>query len=136
MMSTATDPEYLRTNSERVIAEAEGMGLIVDLPEDNELQIDIDSGTDMDRFRRSFEILKRELGIIDDDVTITPSRNKVDGRHIRVRMGFDLSPIQRIALQAACGSDPIRELLSLVRLFAGDEHPTLFLEKKPLKEAA
>lgn len=35
---------------------------------------------------------------------------------------------QRIAWQAALGSDPVRELLSAIRHYKGDPHPTLFVE--------
>lgn len=31
--------------------------------------------------------------------------------------------------EAALGSDPMRELLSSIRLMRGDVHPTLFVEK-------
>lgn len=33
-----------------------------------------------------------------------------------------------VFLQAAFGSDPVRELLSATRLMHGDKHPTLFVE--------
>ena len=40
---------------------------------------------------------------------------------------------KRILLQALLGSDPVREMLSLIRVLNDDEHPTLFMEKPAQK---
>jgi hypothetical protein len=42
----------------------------------------------------------------------------------------DLTPIERVTLQTILGSDPKREFLSFNRIENGDEHPTLFFERK------
>lgn len=120
-----TDPDYLATNSQMAIDNAAVLGHIVDFPADNELQIDLDSEADKERFYRSFEILSREFGV---PTAVWNTSKSGEGHHVRITMPFDLTPWQRIALQAALGSDPVRELLSAVRLHAGDPHPTLFFE--------
>lgn len=58
------------------------------------------------------------------------SRSGYPRRHITVTLPFNVEPWQRVAFQAAMGSDPFRELLSCVRLLRGDDKPTLFVEKK------
>lgn len=122
-----TNPDYLITNSVRALEAAAANGLCVSFPAHNELQIDLDTPEDNERFARSWEIAAREFGLKPEHRTITPSKSG-EGAHVRVRMPFTLTPWQRIALQAAMGSDPVRELLSAVRLHAGDPSPTLLFE--------
>lgn len=112
---------------EDFIARITEEGFQISLPEHNELQIDIDSAADMDRFRGCWEMLVRNLEV-DPRMLITTSRN--GGEHIRVRLPVSkFEPLERIAFQAALGSDPARELLSLLRYRRGDLAPTLFVER-------
>jgi hypothetical protein len=107
--------------------EAEGNRIV--LPKDNELQVDIDSDEQYAVFQKSLACLKRNESQSDDiRVEEHPSRSGLPRRHITVTMPFDLEPWERIAFQAALGSDPIRELVSIFRLMRNDSHPTLFVE--------
>lgn len=106
--------------------ELEGNRIV--LPADNELQIDIDSEEDYLRFLQACAVLERNE-VEHKIIRITESRSGYPKRHIIIEWPTLLDPWKRIALQAALGSDHIRELLSSIRLMRGDEHPTLLVEK-------
>jgi len=53
--------------------------------------------------------------------------------HFRIQLSFELSSMERIALQAALGDDPMRVVLNWKRARAGDRHPVLLLEKTKCK---
>jgi hypothetical protein len=123
------DDDYLCTNSERAFESAKEQGLRVDLPGPTELFIDLDTDADRAAYERSKAILVREYDVNPEDIEERPSRGGT-GTHVRINMPKELTPLERIAFQAALGSDCVRELLSLTRLIAGDPHPTLFFEKE------
>ena len=115
-------------DSECAIREAKDNNLDVVFPKPNELQIDIDSEEAYARYGGVLERLQRHFRFITE--SITPSRSGYPKRHIVLTLREPVTDVQRIALQAILGSDPVRELLSLKRIENGDPHPTLFLEKK------
>lgn len=103
--------------------------LVVVLPKPNELQIDIDSAEHWRNFQRALAAWHRNCGPL--DVQVRPSKSgDPERKHVTVTVPFEVEPWQRIALQAAFGSDPMRELLSAVRLINGDDAPTLFVEAR------
>lgn len=107
---------------------AEKQGLVVVYPESNELQIDIDSDEAFVAFLEQFERLKR----IEPEIfcRIAFSKSGPPNRHITVMLARPIaSHEERILLQALLCSDPVRELLSLIRLRRGAERPTRFFEK-------
>jgi hypothetical protein len=108
---------------------AEAEGLVVDLPRESELQLDFDTLAQLEAFRvRLQPILMEHFGVIERDVLVTVSKS--GHWHVRVALPLKrLTPIERIAFQAACGSDPVRELLSLVMIDNHDSQPTLLHEK-------
>lgn len=97
-------------------------------PKANQLLIDLDSPEDFEKFRKQLKSLKKEFAGI--QVFVKPSRNGLPGRHATVVMPFDMESEERIAWQAALGSDPFRELMSLFRIHRGDSHPTIFVENQ------
>lgn len=105
-------------------------GYRIVLPKSNELQIDIDTDEQHDVFVRASESLVRNwwLDAPLPDIEVHESKSGFPSQHVTVTMPFDLDPWQRIALQAALGSDQMRELLSAIRLMKGDTAPTLFVE--------
>jgi hypothetical protein len=119
---------------EAFIAKWEAEGLVITYPADNELQIDIDSAEDMARHEKSWTCLVRNIDreagslcLTEDCRRITTSRSGT-GKHVRIMLPFPLTPLERIAFQAAMGSDAVRELLSIFRLRMGDQNPTLLVE--------
>jgi hypothetical protein len=103
-------------------------GMSIVYPAPNGLQIDIDSESHMAVFLRSMECFKRNW---DGDIKFKtkPSSSGLPRQHITVTLPFVVESWQRIALQAALGSDPLRELLSSIRMMRGDISPTLFVEQ-------
>jgi hypothetical protein len=117
--------------SRDAFAYAAEQGVDVRYPMANELFIDIDDARGQHEFDENWplitDIFKSEGKVI---VWITPSRRKPEGKHIVVTLPRNVTPLERIALQAAMGSDPRRECHSMRRYFAGDPLPTLFFEKR------
>jgi len=117
-------------NSQRAFEEAEAIGGRVVLPEANELQIDIDSKVELDEFHKRLRRLENNVPNFRQSYLIYPSKSGNPNKfHITIPLQSDVTPWQRIALQACLGSDPIREILSAARLLKGDPYPTLFIEK-------
>lgn len=122
----AYDPNEARAD---FIKRTEAEGFVISYPEADELQIDIDSEEQYETCMKAIDMFCANM---DHALTYdeAPSRSGLPRRHIRIRMPFDMTPWQRIALQASFGSDFQRELLSCIRVLRGDEHPTIFVEKK------
>lgn len=103
-------------------------GCIVIHPSDRELFIDIDSKEAAANFAKCAEVLAKSRQF--EIVRRTPSPSGKPGReHIVIRMSRPVTDEERILLQACLASDPLREMLSLMRLRAKDEAPTIFFEK-------
>lgn len=113
------------TDSRDAFVYAKEQGLDVRYPMANELFVDIDDEHSQKVFDENYLLIEGTTGL-----SATPSRRKENGRHIIVTLNRNVTPIERIALQAALGSDPRREAHSLRRYFAGDPLPTLFFEKR------
>lgn len=115
-------PEYIRNQKAR--------GFEIVVPGKDELQIDIDSEEEYQKFWKRFECLQYN-GVDAEIIYDQPSKSGKNGRrHIVIKMPIEMDPVKRIAFQAALGSDWVRELLSLLRFENGDVDPTLFVEKK------
>lgn len=122
------DPSYTRGNddSRPFMKEMEEAGFEIILPADNELLIDLDTEEQYQTFLKQYERLQQDYSCTS---RVYPSKSGLPRRHVVVELYFNMSPFQRIALQAALGSDPMRELLSFIRVMNSDPHPTLFVEK-------
>lgn len=107
-------------------------GYAIVLPKPNELQIDIDTDEQFAIFERASESMARNWWLDSGmySIEINPSKSGLPSRHVTITLPFDVTPWQRVALQASLGSDPMRELLSSIRLMKGDVAPTLFVEQQ------
>jgi len=127
------DPNYdPNQKREEYIALMEEQGYMIVLPAPDELQVDMDTEEHYSLFRKQMKSLI--LKYPDISVDTYPSRNGLPGRHAVIKMPFVMTDAERIAWQAALGSDPFREIMSLFRLRNGDVNPTLFVEKKIKEE--
>ncbi|SRR6266566_3519952 len=110
----------------RKFAQKNDLELVI--PGDDQLQIDIDCSEDLETFNRHLLIFQEKFpGAI---FTVTKSRSKLEGKHITITVpGKKFSVVERIAYQAALGSDRKRELLSLFDWDSGRKLPTVFFEK-------
>ena len=102
-------------------------GLVVRVPEKDQLFVDIDDERGWETYLQNYDIVDRVFGI--RSVESTPSRNKPQGKHVVVRLFTKINSTERCLLQAILGSDPRREGHSLSRIQDGDAEPTLFFEK-------
>ncbi len=125
---------------EKFIRRMKKEGKKVNTPRSHELFIDLDSEEQRRVFHRNFRTLLDNVDnlFLEPSATPTivynkPSKSGPPRKHIIIYFplhegGF--SDVERIAWQAALGSDPMRELLSLVRSVKGDAFPTLFVENR------
>lgn len=116
--------------------EADGFKIVY--PAANELQIDIDTEEQYALLLKQVEVFNRNYKApFDGDLHCSPpiqlkvwpsTSGKPERRHASIALPFNVDRWQRIAWQAAFGSDPLREMLSLFRALGGDETPGLFVE--------
>ena len=116
--------------------DADALGLEVVLPQDDQLQIDIDDEAAYAVYLGNRQ--RYEIHFLDNPIKFAeekPSRSGEPGKkHITVTLTEPVSNEKRILLQALLGSDPVREMLSYVRLANDDDYPTLFMEKPAPKQ--
>lgn len=114
-------------------------GKEVCIPERHQLFLDLDSMSQVEAFLKSFPIFVREMEefhVLNSVNIFTITFNKSSSGapyhwHVRITMcqpSNIFSPVERIAWQAALGSDPCRELLSMIRHQNGDDDCTLLVE--------
>src|SRR5258708_6195778 len=128
-METMSEESVQDHSSQFSLDFARKEGLRIVLPSVKELQIDIDNDADFAQFTQAYSML-RDLQLFSPrGYSERPSRNGGEGRHITVMLHSDVTPLERITLQAILGSDWRREMFSLKRLEDGDAIPTLFFEK-------
>ena len=128
-LSTQEKEEYNFDESAEEVASAKG--LVVVFPEDNQLQIDLDSDEAYKEFDRRLEAFElSDTHFESASVVITPSASGLPHRHVTItfpRRTFDESP--RMLLQAALNDDPLRVFLNARRFIFGVKNPTRLFEK-------
>lgn len=120
---------------EDCLAAADAKGLVVVYPNDNELLVDLDTEAQGAIFDRAIWVLRSMFPAENTWRTRVQWRRRPSPSgephhlHVTVTLPRAISQRERILLQACLGSDPMREILSLQRLEAGNPHPTLFFER-------
>lgn len=107
---------------------AAGRNCEVVLPEADELFLDIDTPAQRAQLDAMLPVLSRNGVAISsfDEVTSLNGRT-----HVIVRLDRDVTPTERVAYQACLGSDPVRELLSLLRIVLNTSRPpTVFFKPR------
>lgn len=124
------DQQYT-LNDQWVEDKASSLGLFVVRPDAFTLLLDFDSPEQWSKFLGDllptfiqFEEVER--------VHWTESAN--GNKHVYIRMKNALGIVERIAFQAALGSDPKRELLGLIGERNGKENATVLFEKEEAAE--
>lgn len=128
----------LADTSDKAFEKARDLGLDVVLPDDYTLQLDLDvpyNGNSEHAYGPDFvtklNAVYINFGVEESKFTISKS-----GRtHCFIRLCERITPTERIALQAALGSDGLREILSLKRVQRGDLTPTLLFEVRGEEKA-
>lgn len=101
----------------------------VRVPEPNEVFLDLDTPEQ----QVSFEAIWPSVEKMFAGSTRAFTDSRTPGcKHAIVTLTVHLSDAERIALQAICGSSPLRELLCLVRVLGGIENPSVLYERKPM----
>jgi len=119
------------------VTAAEELGLVCVTPQPNELFIDVDSEESYQRYIKASQCLSSNNFQV-DLVRATPSKSGGPHMHIvlRVTATYSLTDMERILLQACLGSDPIREILSYLRIKYGSPYPpTTFFESSLPKKS-
>lgn len=120
MSSLDQDPE----------ADAAQRGQVVILPGPREVFVDVDTDEDYAVLQAQIERL-RSNGFAIAVTKEHPSASGLPHRHVYLEVNTDLTPLERVALQAALGSDRTRELLSLLRIWLHPHRaPTTFFEDR------
>lgn len=113
-------------------------GLILFYPQQDEFFVDLDGAEAekqfAERFKKMREIFRRGDIFPMELPLITPSKSG-NGSHVRVKMSRPISLVEGIALAAALGSDPMRELLNMQRYLNGI-WPTSILAETPATRVA
>ena len=105
---------------------AKNLRLNVVEPDDHTLQLDFDTPVQWDKFmEQRLPILLQYLNVARVWWTESVSGNK----HVYVKLKEPMDFLSRVAYQAALGSDPTRELLSLARMHIGQGSTTMMFEK-------
>lgn len=111
---------------------AKQRGLVVVCPQDNQLQLDLDSEEAVVEFKRRLPLFFHDER---PTVDLQPSASGVPHYHATVSFqGREFEEWERIALQSVLGSDPMREYLNAKRLIYGVPNPTRLFEL-PKEEA-
>lgn len=109
-------------------AVAANRGQIIVYPEENQLQLDIDTDEQYEIFDRRINSLSKVLLWHVTEVE-EPSRKGLPHRHITITVKDKVfTEIERIAFQFMLGSDPVRESLNLLRAADGEERPSRLFE--------
>ncbi len=107
-----------------VEAEAKSLGLVLFTPLPHELFIDLDGDAVLNW--RVLERIKEATWTVDNMLeTISKSGNK----HVYLRIAFEVNPTEAAALQAALGSDPLKEYLTIMQIRSGCGAPIALFEK-------
>lgn len=117
-----------RATVEAATAAAAARGCVVVQPEPNQLFVDIDSNEDMNFLLAGLARIRARTPVED---RITPSPSGREGRwHVTLTFAErTFTPLERVAFQAALGSDRMRELNSVIDILDNDPLPTIFFEK-------
>ena len=102
--------------------EAKAAGFDVLIANDYLLLLDLDNQNARNTLAKSIELVDRMFGVI--EVKEWVSKSGGEHSHASVALRDPLKQEARIALQAALGSDPTREILSLIRLRNGVVEPS------------
>lgn len=97
------------------------------LPDANQLLLDYDQPELPTFFEERMRIL---LQAMDGPVRYQVFQSRHGNRHVIVTCPRDFTDFSRVAWQAALGSDPKREALSLLSISKGSKNPTLLIHRK------
>jgi hypothetical protein len=128
-MTTGSGFQYV-TAVQSDVAKARRDGFDVVWPELDQVLLDLDDQNAMEHYERILPMAKDIFGAVERRRWRSKSGQ---GWHVVVEVDHELTAIQRVALQAAMGSDRKRELMATARAMRRDEHVSV-LFKPPAEE--
>lgn len=107
------------------------IGCNVIFPEEHQLFVDIDGYRTWQHFLTLWPNFQKHFWPC--GFRVWPSKSGLPHRHVLVYLGFEDDPrpaalIDRLLMQSILGSDPMRELISLKRLYDKDSNIICFFE--------
>lgn len=106
-------------------AKAVELGLVAIFPLSDEIQIDLDSGVINERVKQC--LIDHKLGL----TAVMFTQSKSGNLHVYAKLPKGLtSQMTAIAIQACLGSDPVREVLAVLRIMEGSDTPLALFETK------
>lgn len=122
-------PEYEKEDADFWRKMDPPTGYVSVKPKRNEVQVDVDDFPQFIlRWKRLEAILRKRWGL--KDLVMRPSRSPGNW-HATVTLGRNVTVREQIALAACLGSDPMRELICLIRFENDIEQPIQFFQKEP-----
>jgi hypothetical protein len=118
-----TSEEYSEARTDNNTADAVEDGFTVEYAEGNELLLDLDDEDAIARFESVRKRLANKVPLIELERWVSKSG---DGIHVRLATlaTESLSELERVALQACLGSDPLRECLTINDIRRGVKRPS------------
>lgn len=107
-----------------------GVDFEVVVAKKSQLQIDYDSPIIPQQFHKILWNLTKIFCPNGETLIWAARRSKSGNLHVTVDLPVEISDTERIAWQAIFGSDPIREVMSLMAVKHGIANPTLLIEKR------
>lgn len=121
---------YTELERGKTLEYADKNGLDILVPDEDELQIDIDTEEQYQQFLKAVENLNYMIMCPFNIVHNEPSKSGLPRRHIVIKMAEPLDASLRIALQACLGSDLRREMNNIRRVINNDIYPIVLYERK------
>lgn len=133
-----SDDESGSTVGQRSVEEAVELarqqGLEAFFPLEDELFLDIDAtvwAPPIKVFKALLNPTEPALNVVIDSLRILRTRSKSGNLHIYLKFTGTLHSREKVIVQAAMGSDPVKEVLTMLRMKAGDHTGTICLFETP-----
>lgn len=127
-----TADSYDLCSVEESIKKAEHFDCDVIRSDEYHLLLDLDSKEQQKHFDKMLKSGALQKFFPCKVVDFWQSKSGKGHKHVVLKLEKPLHPLQRLVLQAALGSDPNREILTLQRVLRGEEEPSLLY--KPRKK--
>lgn len=108
------------------LVDAQLRGFIVHQGNSNTLLLDIDSPSAQEQFDRVFPAFERNVTY----QKVERWNSKSGNSHYKITLEEDFTALERVAMQAALGSDGVKELLAIFRIQNGIEEPSILFQPK------
>jgi len=110
-----------------LVAAKEGWTVVI--PDNYTLQLGFDTDEQFKEFLHILRKIEKDTGFYFKPFEDNFSKSGAPHRHVTLKSKSRMSVWQRIALQFALGSDPVRERLNCERVLLCDPYPIAFFEK-------